>query len=191
MSELWYFDALDAIAGSGFASFRVADLGTEQPDQQAIAVHIDAPFFQPVPIASRALAFAAARGSHQLGLFIDKDEVGFRTLEELTEFVRRADVSSGGGDGGGGGGPTPPGPGPEGEGGPTLEWPIIEGETTIMLLRAAQEFSETRDGWNTGVASRFRPSRRLRPICSAPLPTVRPLPIRRHLPARRRPCWRR
>ncbi|MGW9945415.1 hypothetical protein J2W92_000730 [Rhizobium leguminosarum] len=130
----WYIDALDTTAGSAFASYRNADL-MDVEELSEPAYYLQAPFFRPEPVASRALAFAATRAEHQLGLFDAKQEVAFASLEDLTEFVRRAYVASGGGDGagGGGGGPTPPNP-PDDEDGPSPELPDLGSSEQIQRM---------------------------------------------------------
>lgn len=97
---VWYIDSIDVLAGMAFASERAPDLlsksgETFEPAGQAF---IAPPDFAPEIGVSRATAFAAARGSFQLGLFIDEEEVPFPSLESLAEFVRRAYLRGGGGD---------------------------------------------------------------------------------------------
>jgi hypothetical protein len=77
---LWYIDALDARAGMGLATYRDADLNTNTVDLGKPAVFIGPPFFQGESVASRAIGFAATRGSFQLGLFWDGEEIAFATL---------------------------------------------------------------------------------------------------------------
>jgi len=117
----WFIDALDSRAGLAFVSHRSADLLGSDQDIDNNAVHIGPPHFRPETVASRAIGMAATRGSFQTGLFFEEREVGFDTLEDAIEFVRRTYVSGGGGDGagggGGGGGGVPPRPpdGPDDE----------------------------------------------------------------------------
>lgn len=113
----WHLDALDARGGLAFASFRGPDLGAETLDMDAPGVFVGAPDFRPETVASRGTGLAAARGSLQLGLFYDGTEVGFETLDDLVEFVRRCYIAGGGGDGAAGIGPGVP-PRPEGPKGP-------------------------------------------------------------------------
>lgn len=117
---LWYIDALDARAGIGLATYRDADLNTNTVDLGKPAVFIGPPFFQGESVASRAIGFAATRGSFQLGLFLDDAEVAFATLQGVCEFIRRVYVSSGGGDTDSGISPAPVVPNPEPGGGPSL-----------------------------------------------------------------------
>src|ERR1039457_6873232 len=65
MMALWYIDALDARAGMGLATCRYADLNTNTADLGRPAVFIGPPFFQGESVASRAIGFAATRGSFQ------------------------------------------------------------------------------------------------------------------------------
>jgi len=114
---LWYIDALDARAGMGFATYRDADLDDGALDLGKPAVFISPPFFQGESVASRAIGFAATRGSFQYGLFVDGEEVGFASIQGVCEFIRRAYVSSAGGDTDSGASPAPIVPNPEPEGG--------------------------------------------------------------------------
>lgn len=102
----WYIDAFDPIAGFCFASNRSADLNGD-PDLDLPGLYLAPPLFQPEAVASRGIAFAAARGSFQLGLFLDEAEVAFQTLDSLIEFVRRCYLSGGRTDGSGGRDPWP------------------------------------------------------------------------------------
>ena len=114
---LWYIDALDARAGMGLATCRNADLNTNTVDLGRPAVFIGPPFFQGESVASRAIGFAATRGSFQLGLFLDGEEIGFASLQGVCEFIRRVYISSGGGDTDSGISPAPAVPNPESGGG--------------------------------------------------------------------------
>ena len=110
---LWYIDALDARAGMGLATCRDADLNTNTVDLGRPGVFIGPPFFQGESVASRAIGFAATRGSFQLGLFLNGEEIAFATLQGVCEFIRRVYISSGGGDTDGGISPAPVVPNPE------------------------------------------------------------------------------
>jgi hypothetical protein len=126
---LWYIDALDARAGIGLATYRDADLHTYTIDLGKPAVFIGPPFFQGESVASRAIGFAATRGSFQLGLFLDDEEIAFATLQGVCEFIRRVYISSGGGDTDSGISPAPVVPNPEPGGG---EFPSpLQGEYSI------------------------------------------------------------
>jgi hypothetical protein len=126
---LWYIDALDARAGMGLATYRDADLHTSTVDLGKPAVFIGPPFFQGESVASRAIGFAATRGSFQLGLFLDNEEIAFATLQGVCEFIRRVYISSGGGDTDSGISPAPVVPNPESGGG---EFPsLLQGENSI------------------------------------------------------------
>ena len=96
----WYIDSIDARAGLAFASERKADLSdAEQLPDTSLAAFVAAPDFRPQLGVSRTTAFAAARGSFQMGLFTnDEKEVAFPSLPAVAEFVRRAYIRSGGGD---------------------------------------------------------------------------------------------
>lgn len=113
MMALWYIDALDARAGMGLATCRDADLNTNTVDLGRPAVFIGPPFFQGDSVASRAIGFAATRGSFQLGLFLGDEEIAFATLQGVCEFIRRVYISSGGGDTDSGISPAPAVPNPE------------------------------------------------------------------------------
>jgi hypothetical protein len=107
-SERWYIDSWDASAGRAFCSFR---LGVEAP----LSPHVEAyfvapPFFEPEIVASRAPGLAAARGTFQLGFFINEREVAFNSLEEIIGLVRRVYSSRGMWPGPGGGLPPAPRP---------------------------------------------------------------------------------
>ena len=105
----WMVDALDPRAGMAFASKRTFTLSEERHAlREAPCVWIAPPAFQPEPVVSRMIGRAAERGSFQLGVFQDGEELKFATLEALTEFVRRMYLRSGGGDGLDGGGPPVP-----------------------------------------------------------------------------------
>ena len=111
-------DALDPRGGIAFASRRAFSLSDESHAlREAPCVWIAPPAFQPEPIVSRMMSWAAERGAFQLGVFQEGEELTFATLDAVTEFVRRVYLRSGGGDGLDGGGPPvppiPPEPGPE------------------------------------------------------------------------------
>jgi hypothetical protein len=126
---LWYIDALDARAGMGLATYREADLHTNTIDLGKPAVFIGPPFFQGESVASRAIGFAATRGSFQLGVFLNNAEIAFATLQGVCEFIRRVYISSGGGDTDSGISPAPVVPNPESGGGEFRSLP--EGENSI------------------------------------------------------------
>jgi hypothetical protein len=119
-----YIDALDGRSGLAFASYRMPDLigaAQEWPDLSAMAWFIAAPDFQPEPVSSRAIGFAAAQRGLQLGLSLNGEtEVPFPSLEALTDYVRRLFIAGGGGDGAAGVDPALGGP-PEGGGEPEGE----------------------------------------------------------------------
>jgi hypothetical protein len=146
----WFIDALDAKAGHCFASRRWADLADEELDLDLPALFVGPPAFRPEALASRALAFAAARGSAQLGFFLDGAEIGFPTLDSLVEFVRRAYLAGSAGDAPGGGGGAPPDLPPDrprGEGPDTIEpGPDPkrgEGSDTRILLSEVRRLGRT------------------------------------------------
>lgn len=129
MTPLWYIDALDARAGMGLATYRDADLNTNTVDLGKPAVFIGPPFFHGESVASRAIGFAVTRGSFQLGLFLDNDEIAFATLQGVCEFIRRVYISSGGGDTDSGISPAPIVPNPESGGGEIPS--LLLGENSI------------------------------------------------------------
>jgi hypothetical protein len=112
----WRIDALDSRGGLAFASYRAADLlEADAYSADDPAVFIEAPDFRVENVSSRAIGLAAGDRSFQSGLFVDEAEVGFKTLTDLVEFVRRCYLRGAGGDGtdgGGGGLPFTPGEGP-------------------------------------------------------------------------------
>lgn len=148
MNEAWRIDGFDARAGLAFASWREADLVSDNLQLERPAVFLSPPTFRPEVLASRAVGFGfGTRGQAQLGVFIDEAELGFDSLDELTEFVRRAYISSGGGDaGGGGGGGGRPRPPPIPEGGPDISFgERPEGETPFsarLIIETAKRAHE-------------------------------------------------
>lgn len=110
MTDAWRIDSIDARAGLAFASWRSADLDSKAIDLEKPTLFLSPPYFQPEAVASRATAFAAARGQAQLGVFVEGAELTFETVEHIAEFVRRAYVGSGSGDLGGGTDGPPPSP---------------------------------------------------------------------------------
>jgi hypothetical protein len=113
--KAWRLDALDAVGGLAFASFRISDVDATALDAGIPATFIGAPTFQPMHLTSRSPGLAASRRSFQAGLFIDSQEVGFPDLEDVIEFVRRCYFRGGGGGGTPPDGRLPPAPdgGPE------------------------------------------------------------------------------
>lgn len=106
----WFIEALDPRGGLAFATLRNFTLLDHQNGfSEAPCLFMAAPAFQTVPVASRALAWSAARASFQIGLFHDGQEVKFDSVGEIREFVRRTYLRSGGGsEHDGGGSPLPP-----------------------------------------------------------------------------------
>jgi hypothetical protein len=111
----WYIDAIDVRAGFAFAAKRDSDLRSKVL-RDAPSAFIGPPNFFPEPVDGRSSAFALARRQAQLGFFLDKEEVPFRSIEAVAEFVGRVYLRGSGGNGPGEDG-VPPLPGPEGEGG--------------------------------------------------------------------------
>jgi hypothetical protein len=105
MSEslAWRIDSIDARAGLAFGSCRDADLraaaGFPSLSADGLAVAVSPPAFEARSLSSRATGLSATRGSFQMGLFVRGQEVGFRSLEDLCEFVRRVYLRGGAGDG--------------------------------------------------------------------------------------------
>jgi hypothetical protein len=132
--EAWYIESLDALGGRAFASYRhqlppasVESMDADSLDSEPEAetcYFIGPPHFAPEPVTRVATALAATRGTFQLGLFDERSEIPFATLDDVAEFVRRAYISGGAGDGGAGGGGVPPAP-PEGGRGP--DEPDVDG----------------------------------------------------------------
>jgi hypothetical protein len=133
MPKAWYIDTLDALSGYAFASHRIPDLdgdidGETILSDDSASYFIEAPQFTPERVSSRAIAFGAARGGFQTGLYLGENEVAFATLDAVAEFVRRAYGSGGGADEGGGGTPAARGPeGPERPGFPDMRGEEGEG----------------------------------------------------------------
>jgi len=142
----WYIDALDPRAGMGLATYREPDLNTDTVDLGRPAVFIGPPFFQAESVASRAIGFAATRGSFQLGLFSGDDEnngeIAFSSLQGVCEFIRRVYVSSGGGDTDSGISPAPVLPNPETGGGELPPPPEGGGSVTRRMLVFTSQMSE-------------------------------------------------
>jgi hypothetical protein len=110
----WRIDALDPRGGLAFASYRSADLLTDdQSSADGPGVFIEAPDFRVENISSRAIGLAAGERSFQIGLFLRDSEVAFETLADLVEFVRRCYLRGAGGGGADGNSlPFTPGEGP-------------------------------------------------------------------------------
>jgi hypothetical protein len=138
----WYIDALDARAGMGLATYRDADLNDDTVDLGKPAVFIGPPFFQAESVASRAIGFAATRGSFQFGLFSGGEEIAFATLQGICEFIRRVYVSSGGGDTDSGISPAPVVPNPETGGGELPTPPETGGSVARGMLTFVSQISE-------------------------------------------------
>jgi hypothetical protein len=153
MSEAWRFDALHPRGGMAFACFREEDrqlrseetpLDKSSPTLEKPAVFIAPPAFEPETIPNRLLGFSAGKGSFQTGLFSTDGEIGFASLEDLIEFVRRVYVESGGGDGFNDGGfQGPPGP-QEGPGMPPYEpeFPVEESKFFTGVSKAIEAFNK-------------------------------------------------
>jgi hypothetical protein len=120
-TPFWRLDALDALGGLAFLSYRMAETQAGEIEASIPAVFARAPTFDPVNLTSRTIGLAASRRSFQAGLFIREEEIGFPELGDAIEFVRRCYAGGGGGAGAGPGGGLPPVP-PEGEG-PRPEFP--------------------------------------------------------------------
>ncbi|MBX7481675.1 hypothetical protein [Qipengyuania qiaonensis] len=124
MSEAWHFDAYDARAGRGFVTYRRADLA------QATALEggtwfVGPPDFAPEYVASRAIAYSAARSYFGLGLLDGEGrEVAFPSLAAAVDFVRRGYYRGSGGDGP----PAGPGGAPPGAPGAPEAMPPFEPE---------------------------------------------------------------
>jgi hypothetical protein len=131
--KYWFIDALDADGGIAFASFRQreemgGDAIRDAHDEET-AVVVTAPDFRPSPVSHRALALGAINRGAQSGVYIGEQELGFASLEQLVEFVRKVYVG-GGADGSAPNPGIPPGPeGPRGDGTPAGERPHEPYET--------------------------------------------------------------
>jgi hypothetical protein len=130
----------------GLATYRDADLNDATVDLGKPAVFIGPPFFQAESVASRAIGFAATRGSFQLGLFSGGEErggeVAFSTLQGVCEFIRRVYVSSGGGDTDSGISPAPVVPNPETGGAEPPQPPVNGGSVARGMLSFVSQMSE-------------------------------------------------
>jgi len=96
--NLWFIDAWAVLDGYAFASRRPP----KSIDAEVI-FFVAPPYFEPEPVASLATALAATRGHFQEG-FRDAEgaEIGFATLDQVIEAIRRG-YRAGGLDLGGGG----------------------------------------------------------------------------------------
>lgn len=116
----WHFDALNTRGGAAFIGWRPArHEGEAEPALEHPCHFVQAPLFQPELLGSAALAAAAAARGFAPRLQTEGgEEVGFDSLAQATEFLRRAYT-------GGGGNPTqgeePPGPPPDDGGGGPFE----------------------------------------------------------------------
>jgi hypothetical protein len=152
MSEAWRFDSFYPRGGMAFACFREEDkrLRSEETTLDSVtlekpAVFITPPAFEPETIPNRLPGFSAAKGSFQTGLFSTEGEIGFASLEDLIEFVRRVYVGSGGGDSFNDGGfQGPPGP-QEGPGMPPYkpESTLEQSELFTMVSEMIEAFSKS------------------------------------------------
>jgi hypothetical protein len=126
----WRIDSLDGRGGVAFASWRDFSLADELSElRETPCVVLSAPFFQPEPMASRALGRFANHGMFQTGVFAGESELSFLSLEALREFVRRTYLRFGGSDGlEGGGAPIPPAP----EGGTSGLLPFPESPLDLL-----------------------------------------------------------
>lgn len=129
----WYIDALDADGGIAFASFRHAD--TEDCGH---VVLMRAPYFTPEPVAAQAVALGAIHIGAQTGVIVEGNELGFDSLEQVAEFVRRSYIA-GGTSRGDPAPPAPDQPGPDSEGGgdggrPPFDWPRYEANGSLGEL---------------------------------------------------------
>jgi len=133
---MWYFDALDTQAGAGFVGWRTAQISQDVSDLESLdhpCFFVRAPGFQAEALSSAALAAGAAhRGFLPALLNGEGLEQSFSSLDQASEFLRRAYVQ-----GGSDGNPEPGGDGPgfppsDGDGGPS------EGSDGAGLLRALQ-----------------------------------------------------
>lgn len=118
----WYIDSLDPRAGLVFASARPHwEPGHDFPGAQR-TVFIAPPNFSPRVVSSHAIALGASRSRSQIRLMSRDQEIGFRGLESVRDFVRRVYSGSAGGDGPLGSAGVEPAPTPvlplEGEGTP-------------------------------------------------------------------------
>lgn len=141
--KAWHVDSLDRRAGIAFASLRHPALRHAIAIDEALAIRVAPPDFEPETLASNATAFAATRAGFQWGLYSNEStEVAFPSVEALVEFVRRLYLRGGGGDFPPGGGEPPRGP----DGGPPLDdaGPAQPRSTAIDgvadLLFASKEF---------------------------------------------------
>lgn len=138
----WYIDALDALGGLAFASWRTTDDGDTAYAEAAATAFISPPYFVPEPIVNRGTALAATRGTLQRGFFIGEDEYRFTNLAEIAEFVRRLYGGGNGGGGAGGAGTLPPPPPDAGE--PvTPEYPTEGPDAGHALRDALDHFAKS------------------------------------------------
>ncbi len=112
----WFVDAWAVEDGRAFASYREAEstatVGRPATgDHEERTVYLEAPFFHADPVAHPAIARRAARSGFQDGLVDDSGaEIGFDSVEQIRDLVRRGYLAGGLGPQGGpqGAGPAQP-----------------------------------------------------------------------------------
>lgn len=97
-SLLWFLDAWHVVDGRAFASRRLPEEPTNTAPRTKGSVFLSAPYFEPEWTSRPSTAMAAWRLGFQPGLRgANGEEIGFSSLENLREFVRRAFIAAGGG----------------------------------------------------------------------------------------------
>jgi len=160
-TRAWRIDTLDARGGLAFATWREAITAIpEAAIDDKPCFFVGAPDFRAQPVANRAIALAAGRGTFQTGLFAGNTEISFPSPDALVEFVRRTYVGSGAGDGtdgGGGGNATPETRRPDGPDlpNPPHDMSEVEGEDLLRRIHESIErFHELAHKLKPGEAER-------------------------------------
>src|SRR5262245_13980117 len=88
---MWYLDSWAVLDGLAFASERTAD-----SIDASTTVFLSVPDLEPIPIGRISSALRAQRAGFQDGFRDDEgNEIGFETLEQVREIVRRAYLGGG------------------------------------------------------------------------------------------------
>lgn len=151
MSPAWHIDAWDQRAGRGFVTFRTPDMRTAD-GLEGGSHFVGPPDFVPEYVASRAIAFSAARGYFTLGLVDGEgEEIGFPSLAAAVDFIRRGYLRGSGEDG------PPPGPGGGPPGFPSAPEaiPPFEPEDGGSFRMFARDLGERADDTVRSLADNF------------------------------------
>lgn len=139
----WFIDSWDASAGRAFCSYRMAE--SHSGSIEIPGCFISPPFFEPQPVASRAIGLAAARGTFQLGFFIKEVEQAFGSIDELIVLIKRIYSSRGMWPGPGGTVPPTPSPPTPFDAGPSA-LPLPAPPPISSLTKQFADFASAFDG---------------------------------------------